>query len=101
MAIRVNPDFDLKGSGMKMGGGAKPFGLDAAIYLGAQDFQFRNDTAGDILIQAFAEGDNLYFAFYGTKDNRVVSAEGPFISNYKVVTKEPIVLETEDLPMLR
>jgi len=29
LAIRVNPDFDLKGSGMKMGGGAKPFGVDA------------------------------------------------------------------------
>ena len=28
LAIRVNPDFDLKGSGMKMGGGAKPFGMD-------------------------------------------------------------------------
>ncbi len=31
LAIRVNPDFDLKGSGMKMGGGAKPFGVDAAL----------------------------------------------------------------------
>jgi diaminopimelate decarboxylase len=30
IAIRVNPDFELKGSGMKMGGGAKPFGIDAA-----------------------------------------------------------------------
>lgn len=29
LAIRVNPDFDLKGSGMKMGGGAKQFGIDA------------------------------------------------------------------------
>ncbi len=29
VAIRVNPDFELRGSGMKMGGGAKPFGLDA------------------------------------------------------------------------
>ena len=29
LAIRVNPDFELKGSGMKMGGGAKPFGIDA------------------------------------------------------------------------
>ncbi|MEO9491637.1 MAG: hypothetical protein ABJG26_08415, partial [Marinomonas sp.] len=28
MAIRVNPEFELRGSGMKMGGGAKPFGLD-------------------------------------------------------------------------
>ena len=31
VAIRVNPDFELKGSGMKMGGGAKPFGVDAAL----------------------------------------------------------------------
>ena len=30
LAVRVNPDFELKGSGMRMGGGAKPFGLDAA-----------------------------------------------------------------------
>ncbi|MDJ0643677.1 MAG: pyridoxal-dependent decarboxylase, exosortase A system-associated [Erythrobacter sp.] len=29
IAIRVNPDFELKGSGMKMGGGAKQFGVDA------------------------------------------------------------------------
>ena len=28
VAIRVNPDFELKGSGMKMGGGPKQFGLD-------------------------------------------------------------------------
>ena len=30
LAVRVNPDFELKGSGMKMGGGPKPFGIDAA-----------------------------------------------------------------------
>ncbi len=29
LAIRVNPTFELRGSGMKMGGGAKPFGIDA------------------------------------------------------------------------
>ena len=29
LAVRVNPDFALKGSGMKMGGGATPFGVDA------------------------------------------------------------------------
>jgi diaminopimelate decarboxylase len=29
LAIRVNPDFELRGSGMKMGGGAKPFGIDS------------------------------------------------------------------------
>lgn len=31
LAIRVNPDFDLKGSGMKMGGGAKQFGMDVDL----------------------------------------------------------------------
>lgn len=29
VALRINPDFELKGAGMKMGGGAKPFGIDA------------------------------------------------------------------------
>jgi diaminopimelate decarboxylase len=29
VALRVNPDFELKSSGMKMAGGAKPFGIDA------------------------------------------------------------------------
>ena len=28
VAVRVNPDFELKGSGMKMGGGPKQFGVD-------------------------------------------------------------------------
>jgi len=29
VAVRVNPDFELKSSGMKMSGGPKPFGIDA------------------------------------------------------------------------
>ena len=29
LAVRVNPDFELRGSGMRMGGGARPFGVDA------------------------------------------------------------------------
>src|SRR5690606_12637578 len=28
LAIRVNPSFELKSSGMHMGGGPKPFGID-------------------------------------------------------------------------
>ena len=30
VAVRVNPAFELKSSGMKMGGGPKPFGIDEA-----------------------------------------------------------------------
>ncbi len=29
VTLRVNPDFELKSSGMRMGGGATPFGIDA------------------------------------------------------------------------
>ncbi len=29
VAVRINPDFELKASGMKMSGGPKPFGVDA------------------------------------------------------------------------
>jgi diaminopimelate decarboxylase len=31
VAVRVNPDFELKGSGMKMGGGPKQFGVDTEV----------------------------------------------------------------------
>lgn len=29
VAIRINPDFEIKGSGMRMGGGSQQFGVDA------------------------------------------------------------------------
>lgn len=31
VAVRVNPDFALRRAGMRMGGGAQPFGVDAAL----------------------------------------------------------------------
>ncbi|MFD4958805.1 pyridoxal-dependent decarboxylase, exosortase A system-associated [Microbacterium sp. NPDC058389] len=31
VAVRVNPDFAVKGSGMRMGGGSQQFGMDAEI----------------------------------------------------------------------
>ena len=46
VAVRVNPDFELKGSGMKMGGGPKQFGVDAEEvpellrWIGRQDLAF-------------------------------------------------------------
>ncbi|MCK5460684.1 VanW family protein [Candidatus Gracilibacteria bacterium] len=76
----------------------KPFGLDAAIYLGALDLRFKNDSPGNLLIQTFIEDDNLFFVFYGTSDDRRVSFEGPFISDYKKAP-EAIVYESEDIPL--
>ena len=65
IAIRVNPEFELKGSGMKMGGGAKPFGLDAervpalalevigagAVFRGLHIFSGSQALSADALIE--------------------------------------------------
>ena len=75
----------------------KPYGLDATIYLGAQDLRFRNDTPGAILIQTFVQDEDVFFVFYGTDDMREVSLEGPFISGY-TRAPDPIVYESEDIP---
>jgi diaminopimelate decarboxylase len=42
VAIRVNPDFELKSSGMKMGGGPKQFGIDAEAVPAALEGVARN-----------------------------------------------------------
>ena len=34
LAVRVNPEFELRGSGMRMGGRASPFGVDAELVPG-------------------------------------------------------------------
>ena len=72
LAMRINPNFDLKSSGMKMGGGAGPFGIDEErveallpqvaqpglafegfhIYVGSQNL--RGDALADCLRAAYA-----------------------------------------------
>jgi diaminopimelate decarboxylase len=58
MAIRVNPDFELKGSGMKMGGGPKQFGLDAERVPEALQFAAREGLAFEGF-HLFAGSQNL------------------------------------------
>jgi len=76
----------------------KPHGLDATIYLGGQDFRFSNDTPGDMAMQAFVSGSDLYFVFYGQKDGRRVAVEGPFISDYRKAPA-PNIIPTDELPV--
>ncbi len=75
----------------------QPYGMDATIYLGSQDFKFDNDTPGDLLLQTYMEGNDLYFVFYGTHDDREVVIEGPFISN-KRKAPSPKYIVTDSLP---
>ncbi len=55
-----------------------PQGTDATIYPGVQDMKFINDLSSHLLIWTRIEGNKLYYDFYGTKDSRTVSFDGPY-----------------------
>jgi diaminopimelate decarboxylase len=73
VAVRVNPDFDLRGAGMRMGGGAKPFGVDTeqvpAVLqaIGAAGLHFEGfhlypgsqNLKGDLIAQALTQSHEL------------------------------------------
>jgi diaminopimelate decarboxylase len=60
VALRINPAFELKSSGMRMGGGAKPFGIDA-------------EQAPGVLRQAVALGVDVegFHIFSGSQSLRL------------------------------
>ena len=58
VAVRVNPDFELKGSGMKMGGGPKQFGVDVE-QVPALLARIRADGLGFEGFHLFAGSQNL------------------------------------------
>jgi vancomycin resistance protein YoaR len=55
-----------------------PQGTDATIYPGVVDLKFTNDTPGYLLVWPKIDGNILTFSFYGIKDNRKVSFDGPY-----------------------
>ncbi len=58
VALRVNPDFELKGSGMKMGGGPKQFGIDVDQVPAAMEL-IRSGGLGFEGFHLFAGSQNL------------------------------------------
>lgn len=59
VAVRVNPDFEVKGSGMRMGGGPQQFGVDAEEVPALVRELVRADV--DLLgFHLFAGSQNLY-----------------------------------------
>ncbi len=57
-----------------------PPGLDATVFYPSVDFQFKNDTPGYILVQAYTAGTTLYVDLYGTSDGRVAYLTNPVIT---------------------
>ena len=58
-----------------------PPGLDATVYYPSVDFQFKNDTPGHILIQAYTSGTTLYVDLYGTSDGRIATISKSIITD--------------------
>lgn len=67
IAVRVNPDFELKSSGMKMGGGPKQFGVDAEQVPQLLDEIGRADLA--------FEGFHLFAGSQNLKPEAIVEAQ--------------------------
>lgn len=70
-------------------------GLDATVFTPQVDFRFRNDTDHWLFIQPYVntQASSLTFRIYGTKPNREVTWEGPFISN--VTPPKPPVYQND------
>ncbi len=75
----------------------EPAGTDATIYSPHPDLRFKNDTGGNVLIQARFEGYNdIYFDFWGESDGRIATTTYPVI--YNIVKPGPTqIIETTDL----
>lgn len=67
-------------------------GLDATVYVGAQDLKAVNDTGNDIFVQAYVNGTDAVANIYGIADGRTVSMAGPyFTANAPVdLTSKPL-----------
>lgn len=57
----------------------KPYGMDATIYIPRPDLKFLNNTPGAIFMQPEISGSDLIFRFFGTRDGRTATVDGPYI----------------------
>jgi vancomycin resistance protein YoaR len=53
--------------------------MDATVYVPRPDFKFLNNTGAAIVMQPEVTGYDLTFRFFGTRDGRVASVDGPHI----------------------
>jgi len=67
VAIRVNPDFELKAAGMKMGSGPKPFGVDAECVPAMLE------TLGTLPLQFM--GFHIFSGSQNLRDQAIVEAQ--------------------------
>ena len=79
VAVRVNPDFELKGSGMKMGGGPKQFGVDTEVVPEMLAF-----IAGEAASGLAFEGFHLFAGSQNLKTESICEAQ---IKSYELALR--------------
>jgi vancomycin resistance protein YoaR len=73
-------------------------GLDTTVDQEAGlDFQFKNDTSANLLIQTSTDGTNVHFALYGIPPSWKVRVDQPVITN--LVKTDPKVVVQDDATM--
>lgn len=117
VAIRVNPDFELKAAGMKMGSGPKPFGIDAErvpqvlqaladlplTFMGFHIFSGSQNLRADAIIEAQTKTFELAFrlAAHAPTPLRWLNIGGglgiPYFPGEERLNLEPIATNLEKL----
>jgi len=75
-------------------------GMDATIYTGVNDLKFVNDTGHWLLMHSYVDEINqvLTVSLYGTRPNREVVLDGPYISNEVSPPASPIYINDPNRP---
>ncbi len=75
-------------------------GMDATIYTGVSDLKFVNDTGHWLLMQAEVDEVNqvLMVQLFGTRPDREVIFDGPYINNEVPAPREPIYVDDPSRP---
>jgi diaminopimelate decarboxylase len=117
VAVRINPDFEVKASGMKMGGGAQQFGIDAdqvpallaeiadggLDWLGLQIFAASQNLRGELIAQALRQSYALavQLAAHGRKPLRSLNLGGgfgiPYFPGEQPLDLAPIAAELAEI----
>jgi diaminopimelate decarboxylase len=85
VAVRVNPDFRIKGSGMRMGGGSQQFGVDAEVV--------------PALVARLARADVEFLGFHVFAGSQNLSAEVLCEAQCKTVDLVLRLAEASPLPV--
>ena len=79
----------------------EPYGMDAAIFTGALDFRFVNDTGNWLLLNTYVDDatTTVTYVLYGTKPNRQVVLDGPYVTKKYPKPEEPVFVADEKEPV--